>query len=189
MFRYFFVLATSLSLACVSLNADVVSVTSLTVGMGSTFDLPVTITGSSDLYAFQFDVAYNPSLLQLVSINEGAFLPTAGSTFFIPGSIDNVAGNAVFTVDTLLGPGPGAAGSGTLATLDFQAIGLGNGAVSLSNVVLLDSNLNDIAFTANNGLVSAVPEPRTLIPVACGLLLIGLASPLKRELQSRLRKI
>jgi|ERR1017187_659961 general secretion pathway protein D len=152
------------------LKADLIAVGFTSVSVGTSFDLPVTISGTSDLYAFQFDVSYDPSILQLNSILEGSFLSSAGPTFFIPGTIDNTLGIATFTADALFGA-TGAAGTGTLATLDFQAVAGGVSALDLSNVILLDSNLNDISFTAQSGqaVVSAVPEPDSIWLLASGI--------------------
>ncbi len=133
------------------------------VAIGDTFDVPVSVSGVSDLYAFQFDLSYDPTVLQLLSINEGSFLPSAGSTLFIPATIDNTAGAATSTADTLIGTIPGASGEGDLAIFDFKAISVGNSALTLSNVTLLDSSINNIAFTTTNGqVVSEVPEPNIL---------------------------
>ncbi len=74
------------------------------------------MTDVSDLYAFQFDLAFDPTILELQSISEGTFLPGAGSTNFFPGTIDNTGGTATATADSLVGAIPGASGSGTLAT-------------------------------------------------------------------------
>src|ERR1022692_186149 len=145
------------------LKADVISIGSTNVPVGTTFDLSVMTSGSSDLYALQFDLSYDPSILQLNSIMEGAFLPSAGQTFFIPGTLDNTLGTATFTADTLIGAIPGAAGAGSLAVFDFEAVAGGVSTLTLSNIILLDSNLNDISFTEQSGQVSvgsAVPEPR-----------------------------
>lgn len=159
------------------LNADALSIGSATVNTGDTFNIAVDIAEASDLYGFQFDVTYDPSILQLQSISEGPFLATAGSTFFIPGTIDNGAGDASSNADSLLGPGPGAAGSGTLAILDFRAIASGTSALSLANIILLDSNLNNIAFTSTDGSVTvsspSVPEPSSWAFAVAGLLLLG----------------
>src|ERR1700722_2203091 len=76
--------------------------------------------------------------------------------------------------DTLVGPGPGANGSGTLAIINFSALMSGNSAINLSNVFLLNASGGNISFSLSNGNVivgniSAVPEPESL-----SLLLIGL---------------
>src|SRR5579872_4655605 len=89
---------------------------------GSTFAVSVDISNVTDLYAFQFDIGFNPATLAGVSVTEGSFLPGGGSTFFIPGFIDNTGGTIAFSADTLIGPIPGVSGSGTLATIDFTAV-------------------------------------------------------------------
>ena len=48
---------------------------------------------SFDLAGWQFDIAFDPAALEAISVSEGNFLKTGGSTtFFQGGSIDNAAG-------------------------------------------------------------------------------------------------
>ena len=139
---------------------------------GSQVVVNVDITGVTDLYGFQFDLEFNPSVLAAVSSSEGTFLPSGGGTFFVPGTIDNVGGTVSATADTLLTAITGVSGSGALATFDFTAIGPGSSSLSIANVTLLDSNLNSIPNTAGGGSVT-VTNP-TPLPAAAWLLLSGL---------------
>ena len=145
----------------------VISAGSTDVLVDTVFTLPVNIADVSDLYAFQFDLAFDPTILQLLSISEGTFLPAAGSTIFIPGTIDNIGGNATSNADTLVGDIPGATGSGDLVDFTFLAINLGSSSVSLSNGILLDSSFNEIPFTTVDGTVNSVPEPAGLSWIGC----------------------
>jgi hypothetical protein len=151
----------------------VVSPGSANVADGTTFDVPVDISQVSDLYAYQFDLSFDPSVLDLLSISEGPFLSNVGSTFFLPGTIDNTAGTATFNADSLVGPISGASGSGELAVFNFEALSEGSTALTLSNVSLLDSTPSNISFTMTDGQVvvsaSNVPEP-SFLPVL-GLML------------------
>jgi hypothetical protein len=110
------------------------------VSVGDNFALDIKVSDVTDLFSFQFDIGFSPSILSATAITEGAFLPSGGFTFFIPGTIDNVLGTISFTADTLLSAPPGVNGSGVLATLSFQALAAGTSAVDLSSIILLDSN-------------------------------------------------
>jgi adhesin HecA-like repeat protein len=141
-----------------------------TVAQGSMFAVDVNIANVTDLNAFQFDVGFNQNNLMAMSVAEGSFLPSGGSTVFIPGTIDNTDGVIAATADALVGA-VGVSGSGTLAVFDFSAIGSGTTDLTVSNVILVDSNGNLI------NLVSNTPEPSTVILFALGAL--GLALKLR----------
>lgn len=115
------------------------------VQVGDKFTVTIQAQGITDLYAFQFDLSFDPQVLQANSINEGSFLASGGSTVFIPGTIDNNAGMISGNAGTLVGNVPGVSGTGNLIVLQFTALAPGTATISLKNVVLLDSNSGEIA--------------------------------------------
>jgi hypothetical protein len=133
-----------------------------TLGLGSPLTVDVNVVGISDLFAYQFDIGFNPAVLSAASVTEGALFSSIG-VFFSSGFIDNTGGTIAFIGDTLSGPGPGVSTGGTLATITFNSIGVGSSSVDLANIILLDSNLADIAATASGTLATvastASPEP------------------------------
>lgn len=141
------------------------AITPATVGESVT--LTAEISGASNLSAFQFDVTFDPSVLSITDIAEGTFLPGAGPTFFLPGTVDNTAGTVQFVADTLLGP-PTASGDGSLASVTFEAVGEGTSSVNFANVLLVDSagNLEEPTGTATGTVtvtrITATPEPSSL---------------------------
>ncbi len=149
---------------------------STSVAAGTTFAVDVNVANVSDLFAFQFDIGFNPSTLAGVSVTEGSFLPSGGSTFFLPGTIDNTLGTISFNADTLIGAIPGVSGSGMLAILDFSALSAGTSAIDILNVSLLDSTLSPISSTTANGRATVggqvVPEPSSLLLLGTGLLTV-----------------
>ena len=148
-----------------SLAAEpVISAGSITAWNPQAIAVPVSIAGAPGIFAFQFDLAFDPAILSLSSISEGGFLPSAGSTIFVPGSIDNIVGTAIGIAGALVGDVPGAAGNGTLVDLRFAAVSPGTSAVTVSNVILLGSGLNEIPSTTAAGSVVVdttifAPEP------------------------------
>jgi general secretion pathway protein D len=144
---------------------------SSSVSLATSFAVDVLISGASDLYGFQFDLTFNPNVLQASSVTEGSFLSGGGSTFFVPGTIDNAGGNIFATADTLLSPVPGVNGSGTLAIFDFISVGSGNSPLDLANVIALDSTLDTITVSTSGASVSV---PAVAVPEPGGALILGL---------------
>jgi adhesin HecA-like repeat protein len=147
---------------------------SQSVHAGQSFSLDVKITGVTDLFAFQFALAFTPGVLAATSITEGPFLARGGTTFFIPGTIDNAGGTIAATGDSLLGPLAGVTGSGTLATISFQALAGGTSPLTLTQVLLLDSQLGEIPVSLRAGAVTVqpatgVPEPRATLLLTLSL--------------------
>ena len=99
---------------------------SLNVASGANFTVSVAVSGVTDLFAFQFDLGFNPSVLKADGVTEGPFLASGGSTSFVPGAIDNVGGDVSNNADTLLTAISGVSGSGTLASFEFTALGSGS---------------------------------------------------------------
>jgi adhesin HecA-like repeat protein len=129
--------------------------TTQTTSTGTVVTVDVDISNVTDLYGYQFDLTFNPSVLQAVSSSEGPFLASGGSTFFIPGTNDNVGGTVAATADTLLTSVGGVSGSGVLAVFTFDAIGNGTSTLGIQNELLLDSNINIISDTTKSGSVTA----------------------------------
>jgi general secretion pathway protein D len=152
-----------------SIPALSIDAASSTVSVGNSVTLDVNISNVTDLYGFQFDLGFTPGTLSASSIAEGSFLSLGGPTLFLEGSIDNATGIISFTADTLFGPGPGIDGNGTLAILTLTGLTEGVSSIELSNVILLDSNLNPIDASLLNVSVEvtpgtvATPEPGTLV--------------------------
>lgn len=147
--------------------------------VGNTFGVAVEATDVMDLYAFQFDLSFNPKVVAVDSVTEGLFLPSSATTLFIPGTIDNVAGIISANADTLIGNVPGASGDGSLAEFQFTALASGATALSFGNPILLDSSLNDITSgttfqsgSATIGGIASVPEPQFSALFAAGLILL-----------------
>ena len=151
---------------------------------GGAVQLDITAAGFTDLYAYQFDITFQPSVFNATVVSRSGFLATAGSTFFDAGLIDNTTGVISFVFESLIGPNFGASGAGTLARLRFNATGprLSSGSFAITNFVAYDSALNAVDVRLQ-GLSVSVPEPSalSLVLLAMGAGVFGVANRKRRQ--------
>ncbi len=114
-----------------------VSPSTITASAGQSFNIDIKITDVFDLYAWEFKLSWNSSLLNLVNVIQGPFLQSKGETYFTYKQNDT-AGYLVADC-TLLGMIPGASGSGVLATITFYVESGGECPLGLYDVILLNS--------------------------------------------------
>ncbi len=151
------------------------------VAVGQAVNLTVDVSGVTDLYGYQFDIGFDPSVLAATSVTEGPFLATAGPTIFIPGTIDNVGGSISANGDILQSAVSGVNGGGTLLDISFMALATGISNVQIFNLLALDSFGEGLTLSTTGALVtvagtSATPEPGTGALFGIGVAIIGLGA-------------
>ena len=111
---------------------------------GDIFTLDVRAENVIDLAGWQFDIVFDPSVLEAIEISEGGFLKTDGeSTFFQGGRIDNAAGKITGLIAGRLSEG-GLNGSGSLVRVKFKAKSQGDTRVALQNFLFGSSTGDSI---------------------------------------------
>lgn len=142
----------------------VLTVTPGSVGAGQLFTVSINIAGPtvkgvpsgiSNLYAVQFDISFSPGVIQARGVTEGSFLDGGGPTFFSSGTTDNSSGTIAHISDTLVTVPSGVSGNGVLVEVKFQGVAAGTSQITLSNIKLLDSNLNPIVVDDTPDQLSA----------------------------------
>ena len=180
--RWSGVVAATAVLLSGAVSAAVISAGSSVVNAGDTFVIPISISGAGEITSWQFDLSFDPLLLQANSVTEGPFLSDAGLTLFIPGFIDNANGLISGVADAYSDIGPPPSGGGVIAKIEFTALANGLSPLTLSNVFL---NGLDSGFDLANGAVcvggasftncGTVPEPGTVVLLAAALLTLAWA--------------
>jgi len=89
------------------------------VSPGQSFSINIYCSPSQPIKSYEFKISFNPSLLQANSVTEGNIF-SGRTTFFNPGTINNVAGNIINIYGLILGKG-NVTSPGTFATISFTA--------------------------------------------------------------------
>ena len=104
--------------------------------LGDTFTLDFNVENIYNLGGWQFDIAFDHTLLEAVEVNEGDFLKTdGGTTFFQRGTIENRSGKIAGLSVARLSE-DGVSGTGTLLSVTFTAKSAGRTRLRLDNFQL-----------------------------------------------------
>ncbi len=155
-------------------------------------DTSVTVTLSDGaagnaVAGFQFDLDFNPVVLQATSITEDGYFANNGLIGLTTADIDNTAGTITLISDAAATPEDPGRGD-PLVTVAFSAVASGSSPIHLANVIISGAQLNTISAAEANTMVNvtgSAPEPYSLSLAAIGLALIVLAKrcylPSKRK--------
>jgi Cohesin domain/PEP-CTERM motif len=151
--------------------------------VGSTFEVGVIVRDISDLFAYDVELSYDPSLLAVVSITDGNAL-TPSNPFDFISFFNNSLGEASAS-DTMERPNPGVtigALGGLLFTIKFQALAVGSTIIEFDSICvppgdlfctqLLDSNNPSllIPYLSVTGTINiSAPEPGLIALFGLGL--------------------
>ena len=106
------------------------------VRVGDTFTLQVNAEKVTNLAGWQFDLTFDPDVLEVVDVNEGGFLKRGDrTTFFQKGTIDNTEGKIAGLSAALISKN-GVTGTGTLLSVRLSAKADGNSQIALYNFQL-----------------------------------------------------
>ena len=135
--------------------------------VGNSFTVNVSIANVSNLYAYQFQLYYNSTIMNGTQVSEGSFLKSSGQTFFLVMNFtdhyDSDRGIVCITC-TLTGNLPGTNGSGVLTTMNFKSLATADSSpFHLADVLLYNSNASPIPHEDADGIVTVVPEFTSLV--------------------------
>ncbi len=106
------------------------------IHVGDTFTLDLSAENIYDLAGWQFDIAFDPAVLEALEVNEGDLLKAQGGpTFFQSGTIDNSTGKITKLSSARLSE-DGVSGKGTLLSVTFTAKTAGQTQLKLVNFQL-----------------------------------------------------
>ena len=163
--RIFFI-ALILSLGLLPLNIALAAPTSVIVSVpsgiepGEQFTVNIMVAPGEAIAGVQFNLAFSPSVVTVDSVAEGNLLSQGGaSTYFNPGTIDNVGGTISGVVGAITTPGHTVSSAGTFTTITLTAGTGGVSPLTLSGVLVANISGQSVAVTVTNGSVAVNRSP------------------------------
>ncbi len=108
-----------------------------TVISGTTFQVPVVLTGGTDVSSVPLQIQYDPSKMSLVNVGDGDLLNRDGQIVSMAHR-DDGPGNLILNVSRPPGA-PGVSGAGVVCVLTFQATAKGQSDVSITRASAMSS--------------------------------------------------
>ncbi|MFC5865279.1 cohesin domain-containing protein [Acidicapsa dinghuensis] len=121
------------------------------VAAGSTFQVPVVLTGAKDIASVPLQIQYDSSKLSLVNVDSGDFLIQNGQLPALVHRDEEVAGTPLHTISVVssLPPGShGKSGSGPVFLLTFQAKQAGSSQVVITHPGAMNSAQQPVQASA-----------------------------------------
>jgi hypothetical protein len=138
----------------------------ITVG-DAAFPVEVVVEDVVDLGAFEFNLAYDESILRYAGVTRSPFLGSSGRLVecldprLSPGSVR-------FVCVTLGRQPPGPDGSGTLATVSLKPVGPGTSPIRFDVLTLARPNAEQIPATAEGAAIAVAPVGGQATPPPTG---------------------
>jgi general secretion pathway protein D len=102
-----------------------------TVTAGTTFQVPIVVTGARDLASIPLQVQYDPTKMALVNVGDGDFLQSDGQSVALVHRDD---GHGTIVLNASRPPGAvGVSGAGVVCVLTFQAKASGSAQVAITH--------------------------------------------------------
>jgi general secretion pathway protein D len=115
------------------------------VAVGATFQVPVVLTGGTDIASVPLKIQYDPAKLSLVNVDQGDFLGRDGKP---PALLHVDDGSGLITINNARPPGAaGMSGAGVVCVLSFQGKAAGDSAIAIAGSGVTTSTMQQV--TAN----------------------------------------
>jgi general secretion pathway protein D len=119
--------------------------------VGSTFQVPVNVSGGTDVFSVPLQVQYDPAKLTLINVDSGNYLGHDGQTVALVHRDD---GNGGVAISASRPPGvAGVNGTGQLCVLTFQAKAPGDSIVSVTKAAARDSKQQALPVITSGTIV------------------------------------
>ena len=123
-----------------------------TVTVGATFQVPVVLSGGTDIASVPLQIQYDPAKLSLVNVDKGDFMGRDGQVPLLSHRDD---GHGLIFINVSRPPGAaGVSGAGVVCVLSFQAKAAGESVLDITHPAAVNSAQQPV--TASGGRVGIV---------------------------------
>jgi hypothetical protein len=129
--------------------------------VGQDFTVNINVSGVVDLYGWQTGLTFNPEVLECLGFHNGELLRRANSTvIWVQHVLDmnNSQGIIYMRGSCRLGNVSGVTGDGQIAYATFRSVGIGISDFHPTDVVLINSNIEDIDFEVEESVAVKVGQ-------------------------------
>lgn len=123
------------------LDAEIFIVSEDNYNKDENFIISIDISAEEEIYAVEFQLVFEPEVLELIDVEKGDFLSSDADDTDSYSIVRREDGKIIFA-DTRISVENGVSGQGTLAEIEFKAKNIGSCELNLSNVKIADSSLN-----------------------------------------------
>ena len=133
------------------------------INSGDTFTLDLSARNVIDLADWRFDISFDPSVLEVLEVNEGDFMKqNGGSTLFQKGTIDNTAGK-IESLSSAILTDTGVNGTGVILSVTFKAKTEVETRIALHNFQLLTFSEEEIPAGPHEFIFAITPKEAPLV--------------------------
>jgi len=119
----------------------------------ASFTIDIVVDNVTDLFAWEFKLGWNASILNFTSVAEGPFLSGAGATVFYNQTFEDETGLDYILVNCTLTGGSSVSGSGLIANATFTVQSSGETQLDLYETSMKDSGQASIKHSVTDGYV------------------------------------
>lgn len=146
------------------------------VEVGASPTIDVRIDDVTDLGSYEWQITYDPAVLDFVDVVDGPFLGSTGRSVFCPGAILDVGSVRFGCVTSGTTPAP-PSGSGVLSTVTFSALAEGTSALTFTFASLSDPLGDDIPTNIQHGEIVVSTPTSTPTSTATPIVAPGAIPP------------
>lgn len=173
-FALFVAFLAVLSLVAVARSATATSVTveplASTVIVGDSTTVDLVIRSVSDLYGVQLQIDFDPTLVQVLDADPGepgvqiALGTCPAPDWVLSNTADNTAGTIGYAV-TSLNPSPVCNGDGLIASVEFEAVAVGESPLHFSDLLLATPDGEEIPVDVQDGTLQIEDLRPVFLPI------------------------